>query len=660
MDKRNAADSAAPGRSQPSTKEPQEADIPPPQTPSSSEQDMATPKEEPKPVDAALKELPTVSHEEQQSAADETAHTTPPNVPELVVEKLDIKPAHGDNFGIDATYGQKEAHEMRAADAEPDQMVVKAEEETLGESEIAAEVADTAATLDQEASTPPIADEEAGRIGLRRLSHTPIPEVAGTAAEVADSAAILDRLTPSPPISDEEAGRIGYRRLSSTPITEVANVAAEVADSAAVIDVEGKDESPEYPATPAEDRAPLFQYEAHEVETPAEERAPLFDHERAASVSTPPDPSPSVQEEAIDVNDPTLEQFPADRPSILAHMKSAESRLSEDETIINGVPPSPVVRSRSDADLPSPSPKHTGTDLSSSHVPTSLNSVSFSSTLDPSPSLGCIPEDQAEQDDEEPAIESLPSPTQPLPVSNGRPSERIAKQFELDSTQQSSTTADRAAENGHAGNNTEDVTTKSAASESTPEQSISVEPNHSELNQSLETHHQEITTATDVSATDPVMNGVHNPQAEKQPESSVSPPNETTTSAETALPVGNADSEQHDIGHGASESSVSQAYVTPQVDGPTTEARAQPEAPVSNTAATRQDMAKSTSSESEADGDNMRQRNSTASSSDSSSALKPTAPDDENKGGLLQSICNTLFGSCFEGFFSRLCGRRKA
>ena len=38
------------------------------------------------------------------------------------------------------------------------------------------------------------------------------------------------------PSSDEEAGRTGERRMSSTPINEVADTAAEVADSAATID----------------------------------------------------------------------------------------------------------------------------------------------------------------------------------------------------------------------------------------------------------------------------------------------------------------------------------------------------------------------------------------------------------------------------------------
>jgi hypothetical protein len=47
---------------------------------------------------------------------------------------------------------------------------------------------------------------------------------------------MLDRDPPTPPISDEEAGRIGYRRMSSTPLSQVAKTAAEVADVAATLD----------------------------------------------------------------------------------------------------------------------------------------------------------------------------------------------------------------------------------------------------------------------------------------------------------------------------------------------------------------------------------------------------------------------------------------
>jgi hypothetical protein len=50
-----------------------------------------------------------------------------PEIPFLVVEKTDDKPAYGDDFGKDATSSQKAAHEMRTADASPDRLVITPE-----------------------------------------------------------------------------------------------------------------------------------------------------------------------------------------------------------------------------------------------------------------------------------------------------------------------------------------------------------------------------------------------------------------------------------------------------------------------------------------------------------------------------------------------------
>jgi hypothetical protein len=111
--------------------------------------------------------------------------------PALVVEKTDSAPRYGDNFGANATMEQREAYHMRASDAEPDQVIV-ADDGADNTPNNAAEVADAAAALDLEPPTPPVTDEEAGRIGFRRLSQTPIEDVAAVASEVSDSAALLD------------------------------------------------------------------------------------------------------------------------------------------------------------------------------------------------------------------------------------------------------------------------------------------------------------------------------------------------------------------------------------------------------------------------------------------------------------------------------------
>ena len=73
-------------------------------------------------------------------------------------------------------------------------------------------------------------------------SDTSTPDFVRTAAEVADSAALLDKEAPEPDVSDSEAGRLGLRRLTHTPIQEVAKTAAEVADTAQSLDAEGAEE----------------------------------------------------------------------------------------------------------------------------------------------------------------------------------------------------------------------------------------------------------------------------------------------------------------------------------------------------------------------------------------------------------------------------------
>lgn len=130
--------------------------------------------------------------EAEKEVVDPSTPSSPISTPILVVEKVDSMPSHGDDMGPNATAGQKEAHKLRAEDAEPDYVVVRPESHTPEIADVAAEVADSAASLDKDPPSPTVSDREAGRIGLRRMSNTPIPEVANTAAEVADSAAKLD------------------------------------------------------------------------------------------------------------------------------------------------------------------------------------------------------------------------------------------------------------------------------------------------------------------------------------------------------------------------------------------------------------------------------------------------------------------------------------
>lgn len=139
------------------------------------------------------------------------------------------------------------------------------------------------------------------------------------------------------------------------------------------------------PTTPWHEQAPLFAHElvgSHEGEV----ESPIT----SESLESPIKPEP--QDEVIDLNDPTLERFPEDRMSILTHIRSCESRMSEDETNVQGVPPSPITRDRSR----SPSidtPGSAGLDAQAS------------------PALDVITEENLEEDS---YFEGLPGPIQKL------------------------------------------------------------------------------------------------------------------------------------------------------------------------------------------------------------------------------------------------------
>jgi hypothetical protein len=61
------------------------------------------------------------------SDADRPASVAVPQVPRVVVEKTDNRLDYGDDFGDNATTAQKVAHDMRAADAAPNKLVINSE-----------------------------------------------------------------------------------------------------------------------------------------------------------------------------------------------------------------------------------------------------------------------------------------------------------------------------------------------------------------------------------------------------------------------------------------------------------------------------------------------------------------------------------------------------
>ncbi|KAB5570647.1 hypothetical protein GE09DRAFT_1218069 [Coniochaeta sp. 2T2.1] len=229
------------------------------------------------------------------------------------------------------------------------------------------EVADSAALLDNEDDKedkgPPVANaakEFMKRADPHAGSGRGTPDFVRTAAEVADSAALLDPEDAEPDVSDGEAGRTGLRRLSQTPIQDVAATAAEVADTAEGLDTES---IPRLEVAPADydamdpygfddpsvpdNKAPLFAHECvgmelYEGDDPIdpldeEQHSPEYEEDRRPSTVYDAD-------EDIDLNDPTLEKFPSNREEIIDTVRKLEGGLNEDRSDVDGlIPLSPVV-----------------------------------------------------------------------------------------------------------------------------------------------------------------------------------------------------------------------------------------------------------------------------------------------------------------------------
>ncbi|KAF7857165.1 hypothetical protein EAF04_009406 [Stromatinia cepivora] len=280
------------------------------------------------PVDSIAK------YDEQSSIPTEVV-----SAPMVTVEGVDSEPRHGDDFGSNATFAQKDAHNLHAQDAAPDHVTIR-----------------------QQSTTP---------------------DLANVAAEVADSATLLDETPPTPPMSDTDAGKIGYRRLSNTPIPEVAETAAEVADTAALIDENYKPNSIDLPSPQPDLLLQGFNGLDRDldIETPSEERAPLFAHECNGPPTTEERleyestqnrsaaPEPMFQE--FDPNDPSLEPFPNNFNQILQHVRRLENQLSEDQTDRDGVPLTPVANgnNHTGGDLLTPSPRSLAQESSPSLLP---------------------------------------------------------------------------------------------------------------------------------------------------------------------------------------------------------------------------------------------------------------------------------------------------
>lgn len=214
---------------------------------------------------------------------------------------------------------------------------------------------DTPDTLAENRMLKPVANAAAeimNRSG--RQSGINTPTFVKVAAEVADSAAMLDKEDPEPDIPDDEAGRIGLRRMSATPIKEVAATAAEVANTAQTLDQEEPILTLEIRPAEYDELDPYGFDEPYQQEN----KAPLFAHEcigmyEGEEIPEPHDehdddrgPGSDYDPDEYDLNDPTLERFPSNRDDIIDAVRKLEGGLNEDHADVEGlVPPSPIMGS---------------------------------------------------------------------------------------------------------------------------------------------------------------------------------------------------------------------------------------------------------------------------------------------------------------------------
>ncbi|KAI0408614.1 hypothetical protein F4802DRAFT_548160 [Xylaria palmicola] len=124
------------------------------------------------------------------------------------------------------------------------------------------------------------------------------------------------------------------RRLSFTPIEEVANTAAEVADSALKLDDDGlnNDDLP----VDSSDTLPMFSHETF---------APPPDSQTSGHQDAEHNLEPNWQsghQVEIDHDDPRLERFPSDRDSIFATVRRLSTAIDADAALGDAFPPLPI------------------------------------------------------------------------------------------------------------------------------------------------------------------------------------------------------------------------------------------------------------------------------------------------------------------------------
>lgn len=212
------------------------------------------------------------------------------SVPSVVIEKTDDEPAHGDDLGANATQGQQDAHEKRAADAEPDKVVVTGDVEEPKE--------------------------------LSRLKLVPESELPAETPTMEDQHSPLLPHEELEPLSDDEAPLLPHER--STSVSNAGSEAGEDAIAAA-----------DFAPVEFDGDMPLFRHESISV----------------SAVDSPPrSPSQSQHKshtslkdimDEEDINDPSIEPFPTRRETIYEHLQTLASRREVDIALPEDIDTSP-------------------------------------------------------------------------------------------------------------------------------------------------------------------------------------------------------------------------------------------------------------------------------------------------------------------------------
>jgi len=316
-----------------------------------------------------------------------------PEIPLLVVEKTDDKPAHGDDFGKDATSAQKIAHEHRAADASPDRLVISRDTRlphTPGDDKTAplfqhesfqsdAPHTSFIGTIDEE-SIQSSTDKTSSGDSICPTSYPDKSHTSGElhegplfSHEVKSSQQVGNELDAAPLLSHEARIDGGSKcvndedELDKAPLLSHETGFSDSKGSEATTndgydeDIENMEPQHYGPYNDEEDNIPLLPHEREtsmvsETDAGHDEHftlhgQPTFGYETDSAQrlfggnsrlnyfrptnnsSTLPHRLPQTDEDDDNLNDPCLEQFPTNRDQILERVQTIGLQFPEDEAI---------------------------------------------------------------------------------------------------------------------------------------------------------------------------------------------------------------------------------------------------------------------------------------------------------------------------------------